>query len=353
MKKSNLFKIFIYCLLFVFSIFILPITFSKYTSSYSNSEISMNITKPNYKVKFDSNGGSGTMNDMSFTYGTAQNLTANTFTRTCFYFNGWNTESDGTGTSYSNQEEVNNLTTTNNEEITLYAQWGTNCIFFQVPPDWSGNNVSIYLFNSSTNNTWPGYTASSIDSSKNIFGYELSDTDKQTYDSIIINSNNGARQTVDLDLNNTNIGKIFVPKLYNSSTQVRVFFSGSSNWTPYIYLWNSSSGSNNHGWPGLLMSGKISGSGYSEVITKSQYDKIIFNKGSGGVGNQTDDMNVPTYQDLTYKIARDGNNQSHEQTRFYYDGEWNEYDNWINSGYSVWYSGDYTKFQSAQSALGY
>lgn len=353
MKKSNLFKIFIYCLLFVFSIFIIPITFSKYTSSYSNSEISMNITKPNYKVKFDSNGGSGTMNDMSFTYGTAQNLTANTFTRTCFYFNGWNTESDGTGTSYSNQEEVNNLTTTNNEEITLYAQWGTNCIFFQVPPDWSGNNVSIYLFNSSTNNTWPGYTASSIDSSKNIFGYELSDTDKQTYDSIIINSNNGARQTVDLDLNSTNIGKIFVPKLYNSSTQVRVFFSGSSNWTPYIYLWNSSSGSNNHGWPGLLMSGKISGSGYSEVITKSQYDKMIFNKGSGGVGNQTDDMNVPTYQDLTYKIARDGNNQSHEQTRFYYDGEWNEYDNWINSGYSVWYSGDYTKFQNAQSELGY
>lgn len=64
-------------------------------------------------------------------------------------------------------------------------------------------------------------------------------------------------------------------------------------------------------------------------------------------------MNVPTYQDLTYKIARDGNNQSHEQTRFYYDEEWNEFDNWINSGYSVWHSDDYTKFQSAQSALGY
>ena len=93
-----------------------------------------------------------------------------------------------------------------------------------------------------------------------------------------------------------------------------------------------------------------------EILEKENINSTgIFyvNKGSGGVGNQTDDVNVPTYQDLTYKIKRDGNNQSHEQTRFYYDGEWNEYDNWINSGYSVWYSGDYTKFQSAQSALGY
>ena len=36
MKKSNLFKIFIYCLLFVFSIFIIPITFSKYTTTLSS-----------------------------------------------------------------------------------------------------------------------------------------------------------------------------------------------------------------------------------------------------------------------------------------------------------------------------
>ena len=308
---------------------------------------------PHYTVKFDSNGGTGSMSDMDFAYGTAQNLTANAFTKDRFYFDGWNTRADGTGTSYTNGELVNNLSSTNGAEITLYAQWKTNYIYFQVPPDWDGNSVSVYLFNSSTNNTWPGYSATSIDASKNIFGYELSENDKQNYTSIIINSATGARQTVDLDYNNNLLGKVFVPKLYNSSTDIRVFFSGSAKWTPYIYLWNISSGSNNHAWPGLLMSGKISGSGYSEIITKSQYDKMIFNKGSGGVGNQTDDVNVPTYQDLTYKIARNGNSQSHEQTRFYYDGEWNEYDNWINSGYSVWYSGDYTKFQSAQSALGY
>lgn len=305
-----------------------------------------------YNITYELNGGTQAEGQPEY-YAEGDNITLLSPTKDRFYFDGWNTRADGTGTSYTNGELVNNLSSTNGAEITLYAQWKTNYIYFQVPPDWDGNSVSVYLFNSSTNNTWPGYSATSIDASKNIFGYELSENDKQNYTSIIINSATGARQTVDLDYNNNLLGKVFVPKLYNSSTDIRVFFSGSASWTPYIYLWNISSGSNNHAWPGLLMSGKISGSGYSEIITKSQYNKMIFNKGSGGVGNQTDDMNVPTYQDLTYKIARNGNSQSHEQTRFYYDGEWNEYDNWINSGYSVWYSGDYTKFQSAQSALGY
>jgi uncharacterized repeat protein (TIGR02543 family) len=80
-----------------------------------------NIT---YTIKFNGNGStSGSTASMSMSYGTAKNLTANGFTKTGHYFTGWNTKSDGSGTDYSNQQSVKNLTTTNGATVNLYAQW--------------------------------------------------------------------------------------------------------------------------------------------------------------------------------------------------------------------------------------
>jgi uncharacterized repeat protein (TIGR02543 family) len=63
------------------------------------------------------------MDSQDFTYGTAQNLTENAFTRTGYTFTGWNTRADGTGTGYADQANVSNLTTEKNGTVTLYAQW--------------------------------------------------------------------------------------------------------------------------------------------------------------------------------------------------------------------------------------
>lgn len=80
--------------------------------------------KPNtYTVVFNANGGSGTMANESFTYGSAKALTSNSFTRTGYTFAGWNTNSSGTGTNYSNGQSVSNLTTTNGGTVYLYAKW--------------------------------------------------------------------------------------------------------------------------------------------------------------------------------------------------------------------------------------
>ena len=76
-----------------------------------------------YSVVFDANGGTGTMERQTFTYDDAQSLTANTFTRDKYEFAGWNTATNGSGTSYDDEEEVENLTTSNGATITLYAQW--------------------------------------------------------------------------------------------------------------------------------------------------------------------------------------------------------------------------------------
>mgnify|MGYP001623005828 CR=1 FL=1 len=79
-----------------------------------------------YYVNFNSNGGSGSMTRQTFTYGTYQSIKSNTFTRTGYTFTGWNRNSAGTSTSYSNGQSVRNLTTTNGGTVTLYAQWRVN-----------------------------------------------------------------------------------------------------------------------------------------------------------------------------------------------------------------------------------
>ena len=80
-------------------------------------------TPNTYTVTFNANGGSGEMDSQSFTYDAAQNLTANKFTRSGYTFAGWNTSSEGTGTSYDNSASIKNLTDEPNGNITFYAQW--------------------------------------------------------------------------------------------------------------------------------------------------------------------------------------------------------------------------------------
>lgn len=74
-----------------------------------------------YSVKFDANGGSGTMDNESMTYDTAKDLTSNSFTHAGYTFAGWNTKADGTGTAYADKASVKNLTESGT--VTLYAQW--------------------------------------------------------------------------------------------------------------------------------------------------------------------------------------------------------------------------------------
>lgn len=76
-----------------------------------------------YKVHFEANGGTGTMNDQKHKYGTTKALTANAFTRAGYVFASWNTKADGTGKSYANQKEVKNLTAELDGIVNLYAQW--------------------------------------------------------------------------------------------------------------------------------------------------------------------------------------------------------------------------------------
>ena len=79
-----------------------------------------------YTVAYSCNGGSGSTASSSHTYGVYKNLTANGCSNAGHRFDGWTTNSAGTGTVYTNQQNVVNLTTSNNVTVTLYAKW-TKC----------------------------------------------------------------------------------------------------------------------------------------------------------------------------------------------------------------------------------
>jgi len=78
-----------------------------------------------YKVKYNANGGSGSMSDSSHTYDVSKALTANAFTRTGYTFAGWATSAGG-AVKYTNKESVKNLSTTNQATVNLYAVWTPN-----------------------------------------------------------------------------------------------------------------------------------------------------------------------------------------------------------------------------------
>ena len=83
-------------------------------------------TPISYTVKFNANGGSGTMANLAMTYGTAKTLTANAFTRTGYTFKGWATSSGATTAAYTDKQSVKNLTATAGATVNLYAVWQVN-----------------------------------------------------------------------------------------------------------------------------------------------------------------------------------------------------------------------------------
>ena len=79
-------------------------------------------TANSYSVIFDNDGGSGSMSNQSVDYGVAENLTANSFTRTGYTFGGWATSSGGSA-AYTDGQSYTHATAGN---VTLYAVWAAN-----------------------------------------------------------------------------------------------------------------------------------------------------------------------------------------------------------------------------------
>ena len=95
------------------------------TLSGTSSGTSDNIVGITYQIAFNGNGStSGSMSAMkNCVYGQEYKLTANSFKKKGYTFNGWNTQKDGSGVSYKNKATVKNLASKTGAKVTLYAQW--------------------------------------------------------------------------------------------------------------------------------------------------------------------------------------------------------------------------------------
>lgn len=80
-------------------------------------------TEP-FTIVFDGNGADGgSMSPQMIAPGATKQLNTNAFMRTGYVFNGWNTVSNGSGTSYADGANYTASTSYAGQTVTLYAQW--------------------------------------------------------------------------------------------------------------------------------------------------------------------------------------------------------------------------------------
>lgn len=83
-------------------------------------------TPHSYTIRYDANGGKGSISDQRMTYDKADKLKANAFTRNGYTWAGWRRDDAATGTQYRNRQEVKNLLPDDGGSTTMYAQWTRN-----------------------------------------------------------------------------------------------------------------------------------------------------------------------------------------------------------------------------------
>lgn len=139
----------------------------------------LNPDHKQFTVKYDANGGSGSMQSSTIQYNVGANLRANAFTKTGYHFTGWNAyrQSDGkwyyenaSGSAsgwykagsqpsgyakalYPDKAFVSKTTSVNGDVVTMYAQWQINK--YTVKYDANGGTGSM----ANTTVTWGTNTA--------------------------------------------------------------------------------------------------------------------------------------------------------------------------------------------------
>ena len=91
-------------------------TFNHYR--YRGGRVTINYTRETHTIRYDANGGYGAPGNQTKTMGVDLWLSSTTPSRAQYVFKGWNTQANGSGTSYSPGQQFYP-----DADTTLYAQW--------------------------------------------------------------------------------------------------------------------------------------------------------------------------------------------------------------------------------------
>ena len=171
-------------------------------------------TSNKYTISYNANGGSNAPSNQSKTYGNNISLSSSKPIRTGYTFIGWNTSSNGSGTSYSA-----GATYSNNANVTLYAQWRINKVYIKLDANGGSVRGSTTYGSCRTNNNLIGCSWNSpkelfhtIDYGDSLDSAGLANYDNEDY--LYINKDNyyafpAAAWICDSDSGCSTIGKTF------------------------------------------------------------------------------------------------------------------------------------------------
>ena len=179
-----------------------------------------------YTVKYNNNGGSGTISNSTVYYDNATLSDGTGFSKTDYKLMSWNTLANGTGASYvlgSYHGRSATLTYKAGATVNLYAQWeayvdpasSTNSFYVYDPHNVLGNtfaNINVYGFGETgavRPMSWPGiHTGISQVTLGRTSMYQVALS--TSYPNFIMNCGNGQNQTVNITDLSSNLGKVLV-----------------------------------------------------------------------------------------------------------------------------------------------
>ena len=103
-----------------------------------------------YSVRFDSNGGTGVMDNQTIAVGETQNLWPCEFARSGYVFAGWAlspTDAEAKKVAYRNGQAVKNLAAANGATVPLYAVWAASDQTVRIAFDANGGSVAPDFWN--------------------------------------------------------------------------------------------------------------------------------------------------------------------------------------------------------------
>lgn len=152
-----------------------------------------------YKIIYNANGGTNAPGEQTKTHGQDLPLSTTVPTNSGFTFNGWNTSSDGTGTSYDPGS-----TYKTNSNLTLYAQWKS--VGSSTEPDTKQTFKATFDENSGTLSGNKTLTCETTTSSCSVSGLPTASKNGYTFNGWSTSSScttNGEKSSLTLSKNTT------------------------------------------------------------------------------------------------------------------------------------------------------